>query len=385
MDSLLVSEMMKRSLVDVDLEKIIDSGALQLYGTPTENPVQSNSIDIPVAKYIVSTSNIFTPFDAPVKKLVDKYGIRQFDLADSPMLHKRESHVTPFGFFNPKKLPKELAIEDIRISAKSSGGRTFIQSRVIADNHGLYDHIPLDKPRELWLEMTPQPFALELPANEFLSQMRFITRSRSKARPEEVLLLRRGTHNYLDGKIGLTVDVTPGQLVALKAKKDNNRPVNLSYRYHYSWDHYFEPIFANSQGEIFLESEAFYLMKSFELLDLSPEYCLQIDQSSSYVGKIITHEAGFVDGNFGRHPTDPTKSGAVIVFEISVMQPTLLRHKQPLCYAEIIENVGQSRVSYGQQKALDGRAKNNYQLQRDIVPAKYFTMPDFKRLRQTYR
>src|SRR3989344_8154005 len=176
---------------------------------------------------------------------------------------------------------KVLKGESIRSSPKSSIGRLFPRTRMIADNNGSFDCIHyngFDDERELWLLVQPTVFNLVLNPGDKLNQLRFFKGTDASLSQQELIDLYSEkpflfmniedeipvkepiiTDDGLEVNIDLTGSNSNG-IVALRARK-NPTPIILNRVEQYDAERFFEPV-KIERGKIRFQSGMRYLMTS---------------------------------------------------------------------------------------------------------------------------
>src|SRR3989344_8803813 len=176
---------------------------------------------------------------------------------------------------------KVLEGESIRSSPKSSIGRLFPRTRMIADYNASFDYVHhngFDEERELWLLVQPTGFNLVLNPGDKLSQLRFFAGTNASLSQQELMelylkepFLYKGLNEGIfvenpvitDDGLELNIDLTGSNsngLVALRARK-NPTPIILNRVEQYDAERFFEPV-KIERGKIRFQSGMRYLMTS---------------------------------------------------------------------------------------------------------------------------
>jgi dCTP deaminase len=305
------------------------------------------------------------------------------DITNGYELKKGFSYLIPLN--EKLQLPKDIFIKS---SPKSSLGRLFLNTRLMADNNPGYDEITsaygLEKVMSLWLFVQPLAFNVIVYPGLALNQIRFFSGHDSLLNPSELIrLVKKRPVLYIqdfDGNRipaetvitdGLTIHLnlsgrTTHDIVGLRARH-NPEPIDLSKKAFYEIEDYFEPIVR--QDRIFIKRGEYYLLSSKEILDIPEDINTEVRDFSriGFLGPL--HYAGFIDNGF---------VGA-LVFEI--------RSDELSKEVELVNNMPVSKLdlyrTYRPDK-LYGDSSNNYQYQIGPKPAKYFKSIDYKYLSRQY-
>ena len=197
---------------------------------------------------------------------------------------------------------------------KSSTGRVDIFTRVIADHSPRFDQIASGYQGKLWLEVFTRSFLVKVRMGMALSQLRLIvdqdldkerrrggsTRLAIPPSAPEVLRIHLGSSDE-------EPDPSP---VGFKAKRNNSTLLSLDRRNHVARD-FWEPIWPD--GQLVLEPEEFYLLRSQELVAIPAELAAEMVPFEPTSGELRTHYAGFFDPGFG---ADESGFGLPAVLEV---------------------------------------------------------------------
>lgn len=207
--------------------------------------------------------------------------------------------------------------EFVRSSPKSSLGRLFLNTRMLADYNPCFDEInsfyKLNTELDIWLLVQPLAFNVIVHPEISLNQLRFFTGHSTQLSPFEVaeefkknpLLHIKVDDNLLSAEPiitdGLQVHLdlsgkhTEG-IVALRARH-NPIPVDLKKIGEYEVEDYFEPMLKKDKG-IAVGRDQYYLIASKEVLTIPPHLNVEL-KSHSHIGLTgMLHFAGFIDNGF---------------------------------------------------------------------------------------
>jgi dCTP deaminase len=135
--------------------------------------------------------------------------------------------------------------------------------------------------------------------------------------------------NVSDGLI-LSVDLSSPGIVGYRAKP-NSALLDLSKRESYDPKDYWEELRAPANRSLILEPEDFYLLASWERVQVPPSIAVEMAAYDPTSGELRTHYAGFFDPGFG-HSITKGWSGTPAVLEVRAHDvPFILEHGQRLC------------------------------------------------------
>jgi dCTP deaminase len=211
-------------------------------------------------------------------------------------------------------------------TAKSSVGRVDVLARLIVDGMDCYEAFSPDRLEsgDLYLEITPLTFAVQVKPGISLSQLRLFYGRPEGCQisgPEAYKTFLKGGDEH-DGT--LSVDLSPTKVcghnvIAFRARETNLEqcePVPLwrSDTPPFPWK-YWEFVKPNTSKRLSLKKGSFYILKSKEFLALPKGiavYCRAIDES---FGEMRIHYAGFAHPWFGRMRPDQ-QIGTPLIFEV---------------------------------------------------------------------
>ncbi|MBU2561603.1 MAG: 2'-deoxycytidine 5'-triphosphate deaminase [Nanoarchaeota archaeon] len=209
--------------------------------------------------------------------------------------------------------------EFVRSSPKSSLGRLFLNTRLLADYNPCFDEALAqyrpDTELDLWLLVQPLAFNIIARPGLTLNQLRFFTGQGASLSPQEIedeieqnpILYSRdvegnlspAAHIITDGlqiHLDLSGRNTEG-VIALRARH-NPTPIDLSKKAECEAEEFFEPILARGRTKMMLRGGEHYLFASKEILQIPPHLNVEL-RSHSHVGFTgPLHFAGFIDNGF---------------------------------------------------------------------------------------
>ncbi len=299
------------------------------------------------------------------------------------------------GFFYLIKLVEKVRMsenEDIESSPKSTFGRLFLDTRMIADYNPCFNKIKAcykkDKPLELWLLVHPQAFNTTIYPGSSLNQLRFFEGIGAHLTPTELLeeckkqpllyyrqndgTLKPATleeHIITDGGLQIHIDALGKHTQGIVGLKTRHTPFSVDTKKlkgHKAED-YHRAVF---KEQPLIEPEQAYLFFSKECINVPPHLCGQLKSRTDIGLNAKLHDAGFFDNGFF----------ADCVFEIQSNErvATTFYHGMPIGIMDFFRTTMEPDKIYGK---IIG---SNYQGQVGSKVAKYFTDFDFKRAREEY-
>jgi dCTP deaminase len=125
---------------------------------------------------------------------------------------------------------------------------------------------------------------------------------------------------------------------------------------------FWEPVFAESDGGVVLELEAFYLLLSREGVRIPPGYASEMTAFDPTSGELRTHYAGFFDPGFGHSGSGIGSRAALEVRAHDV--PFKVEHGQRVCKLVFFAMEAEPIELYGD-------VGSNYQFQTETL-SKHF-------------
>jgi dCTP deaminase len=276
----------------------------------------------------------------------------------------------------------------IKASPKSSCGRLFINSRLVADFNMAFDEVynVTEDPIQLWLLVQPLAFNCIVKPGLCLNQIRFLYGTNFMLSEAEVAkeyetnpflflldengnlapkepMLFEGPRVTLD----ISGNITSG--IAGLLARHNPCPIDLSKKKELDAEDYFSPITAKD-GMIRVEPKQHCLLASKEFICM-PHHLNSELRDHSHVGiNGPLHFAGFIDNGFNGQ----------IVFEIRSDEITtvVLRDKMQ------ISTLNLYRCNATPDKIYGEKIGSHYFEQVGVRPAKHFKKFDFKRAGKDY-
>jgi len=240
---------------------------------------------------------------------------RRIDISDGYELKRGVSYLI--------KLKDRIRLapgEYVRSSPKSSLGRLFLNTRLLADYNPSFDqvlsHCRPNTDLDLWLLVQPLVFNVIIKPGTTLNQLRFFTGPGALLSHQETtdeieknpIIYNRGADDVLspaenrvtDEGLQICLDLSGSNtngVVALRARL-NPEPIDLSKKEEYDAQNFFDPILARRDGKMTLAQGEYYLIASKGILQIPPHLNVGLRDHSSGGFRGPLHFAGFVDNSF---------------------------------------------------------------------------------------
>jgi len=302
--------------------------------------VQPASIDLRLGDFAWALRCSFLPdVESTVEEKIDGLAFQRVDLRDGAVLERDRPYLVP--------LIEELALpEDVRAKAnpKSSTGRLDVFTRVITDRHHRFDDVRSGYRGQLFPEIVPRSFAIQVKTGLSLNQLRLargdvrLSDDEIRELQDEFPLLYLDSHALRQSELAvadglfLSLDLSgpTDRVVGYRAKK-NSLPVDLSRIRAYRWTDYWDPVYPEPGGRVVLEPEIFYLLLSAEGVCIPPQIAAEMMAYDPTAGELRTHYAGFFDPGFGYDP-DGGRHGSRAALEVRARDVSfMVEHRQPVC------------------------------------------------------
>src|SRR5436190_990603 len=313
------------------LKRLLDQGREITASEPfAKGQIQPASIDLrlgPVA-YRVRASFLPGP-SASVEDKLRTVFMHEVDLREGAVLEAGCVYIVPL---------LERAEFSARISGganpKSSTGRIDVFTRLITDYAPSFDRIEPGYRGPLFAEICPQTFPILVRKGSRLNQLRIRHGSPSFSdtalrRLHELVALVDGEPNIDDG-LALSIDLKGsadiGKRIGFRAKRHTGL-IDVDKVGALDPADYWEPIEANSRGDMVLDPDEFYILVSRERVAIPPDHAAEMVPFNPLVGEFRVHYAGFFDPGFGYAPGKPPSARGVLEVR-SREVPFILEHGQ---------------------------------------------------------
>jgi dCTP deaminase len=309
-----------------------------------------SSIDLPLgANYWEMKGSCRTGKQYKVPDLIQKYSLHidPKSLTNEPIVLKQR-HVYLF------QADCELDLSGVRIQGKATGkssvGRLDCLVRLLVNESDTFDFIDGGKRHELYVEVTPISFDLEVKRGTALSQLRLY-----KGRDQDISLTKEELFHEEDNAFPVVddngrpyrhpckdqsddiwfpfrLDLTPDPIAkcsAFAAREAKTLPaLDPGRKHYYDPRVYWEPIEWKNDA-IALEPDRLYILRSKERLRIPGHLALECKSYTTEMGEWRIEYAGFAHPYFGALRDD--HKGSPIIFEVRGHNvPTILTHEIPL-------------------------------------------------------
>ena len=333
----------KGALPDSMIIKMIDGGFVK--GANLAN-VRPSSLDLTVSNEIYEVAGVFQPRPADtVREVLAKINKKKLSL-DEPL---KQSGMYLARLNETLSLPENVYAY---CNPKSSSGRIDVHVRLLADRISRYDAVtPAGWPRqsagkhgELWLSIMPKTFAVRLPRDYSLNQIRFFNADTrfdelelELAVQEQQLLWRvkkKLPFNYRELKIRdgdggaiLTLDLSQ-KIVGYRGLA-TKQVLDLSKINYYAWDKFFEPLAIQKSDYLNLKRDSFCIFSTSEAVRVPPELACEMAPMDERSGEFRSHYAGFIDPGWGWGRAGEEK-GRPLTLELRPFEDLIVRDRQPI-------------------------------------------------------
>jgi dCTP deaminase len=309
---------------------------------------------------------------------------RKYDISSGFELKRGSSYLIPL-VDRVKLEPGQF----VRSSPKSSLGRLFLNTRLLADYNSSFNeinaHYAGDRELAMWLLVQPLAFNVIAHPGLKLNQLRFFQGHDAQLRPSEIveelknnsLLNSRDINGLLSPykpvitdsmkiRLNLSGEYTEG-IVGLRAR-NNAAPIDLKHTGVCDVESYFEPIEGN--GSIVVKPKEYYLLSSADILQIPSHINIELRSNSDLGFSGPLHFAGFIDPGFQGD----------LVFEVrpDEVSEMVLTDNMPVSILDVYRTPVPDKL-YGVEIG------SNYQEQIGPRPSKYFGNFDFTHAARRYR
>lgn len=319
------------------IRRLFAGGGIVRDGGCDDARIQPCSLDLTLGVEAWRMPASVLPTDEPVRKLIEQYGRRPFDLSRPQVLDRDKVYWVRLA--ESFALPPDVGAY---CNNKSSVGRIDLMTRVVTDRTPRYDKIRRGYRGEAWLEIIPKSFDVELAAGVSLNQAIFYAERRILDSRDLALLSdhepllagadgvpRRLDRDAVEDGLLLSVDLEhdPAGYVA----KRTSRELSLLPGAANDPEEFFEPIARPKDGKLWLQRGRFYILATRERVRIPKDFAVEMLPYETTAGEFRAHYAGFFDPGFGWSPEGRGR-GAAAVLEVRPYDDDLiLRHGQPIC------------------------------------------------------
>jgi dCTP deaminase len=363
--SQMIAEAVERGIVDAGDRKIMTEA------------IQPASLDLRLGSRAYRLRCSFLPDTESVAEKMKPLVIDVLDLRDEgAVLEPNRPYLIPL--MERLSLPPGLRA---KANPKSSTGRLDVFTRVITDKSYQFDEIREGYEGELFLEVVPLSFAVQVREGLALNQLRLIAgypllsdAELREAHAASPLLYVRGvplrTEDLATSSgLFLSLDLRGDRegRVGYRAKQNTPRLEMTQVRTHAIAD-YWEPVLREQRDRIVLDPERFYLLLSEESVCVPPHLASEMTAFDPTSGELRTHYAGFFDPGFG-YSADASLLGSRAALEVRAHDvPFMIEHGQRVCKLTFEHMLAPPEKLYG------SGAQSHYQGQVETL-SKHFRVP----------
>lgn len=198
---------------------------------------------------------------------------------------------------------------------KSTTGRNDVHVRMVADHVSRYDAAPTKGYEgELWLLVQPKSYGIIASPDQTLCQLRMFTENTRFNETEletsfnryELIRDRLGAPieygdqtrvSDHDGSVLLTLDLA-SDIVGWECL-GTNKVLDLGAKDHYHPNDFFRPLHPNSEGNLDIRKDGFYILRTYERVRVPPKFACEMVPMDWRAGDFRSHYAGFIDPGWG--------------------------------------------------------------------------------------
>lgn len=378
-------------LASQQIRKLISGGRI-IGSSINEDKIQPSSFEPKISNEVfvldTETNGIFRPQvqESIYRTLLQLPGRQRnkVDITDGFEIKSNFTYLFP--------LEERIIINEgeyIKSSTKSSFGRLFLNTRLLADYNPCFDEInsqyKADSELKLWLLVQPLKFNLIIYPGLTLNQLRFFSGYDVQLTPSQVVEeYETNPLLYIKDSNGLLIPANPiitdglqihldlsGQytegIIGLRARH-NPTPIDLK-KGNYEAENFFEPLSKVNKALTIIKGEH-YLFSSKEVLKVPKNINIEL-KSHSHIGLSgPLHFAGFVDNGFEGD----------IVFEVrsDELSSMILDDGMPISKLDVFKTEEPDKL-YGTSIG------SNYNKQVGPRPSKYFKPFDFTFAARNYK
>ena len=341
-------------LPDIELERLIEGGAISASAPIEPGQVQPASLDLRLGPKAYRVRASFLPGPHPVETRLAQVSLHELDLRAGAVLETGCVYIVPL--MERVALPAAL---HGRINPKSSTGRLDVFARAIVDRGARFDTVEPGYDGPIYLEISPRTFPILVRRGSRLAQMRIGAGQIVLDDAETEALHARS--RLVDGVpsvrggLELSVDLAmQGRPVGYRARRYGG-VVDVDAKAAQPLDAFWEAVHAQD-GSIILDPFEFYILSSCEAITIPPDHAAEMVPVDPLVGEFRVHYAGFFDPGFG--DAEAGGAGSRAVLEVRSRDvPFVLHHGQPVCRLVYERMAARPRSLYGRELG------SNYQAQ----------------------
>ncbi len=351
------------SLVYEDYKNLIRSKRISLKKKNFDQ-IQPSSIDLSLSNECYEIKYSFLPPKSLVREKLKKLTLKKINLDKKYVFKINKTYLV--------KLNENLNLSNNILghcNPKSSTGRLDIFCRTIVDYAEEYEKIPLNYKGELFIEITPRSFNIQLKEGDKLNQLRLAylkhnylnDKKLNKLNSDTKILINYNIKNKINNGLILSVDLSKSNsIIAYEAKIDCPIIKFNNINYH-DIKKYWKAI-KFDKNNLIIKKNKFYILKSKEKIVIPSGYAGEMVPYDTGIGDFRVHYAGFFDPGFGN------PNGSFAVLEVKTNEvPFILEDGQTIArirYEKLNKN---SKIVYG------SKINSSYQNQ-ELNLSKHFRM-----------
>ncbi len=312
-----------RCLVDYELEQLVQQGTILLsQGTSlAPSQIQPASFEPRLADeaYLLDTETIgrIRPHaDATIEQIIHEIPRHQktkLDITQGEKLQVGHTYLV--------RIQEQLRLNDpsmrVKFSPRSSTGRVFLRTRLLADYNACIDEAqPIrhkETPLALWLLLEPLAFPIVVRPGQSLTQGRFFVGYDARLSDGELYALKErqpllyqpplghpARHNIFEG-LEIHLDLEGQQTKGIVGLRTRHRPeaIDLQTKGAYDPLDFFEPVRMRNHGDTLSIAPGHnYLLFSQEVIAVPPDYSAELQEHAWISLDGHLHLAGFFDPGF---------------------------------------------------------------------------------------
>lgn len=326
-----------------DIVSMIANGLIISDVPITEKQVQPASLDLRVGNIGFELTTSFLPGNGEtVLSKLSKYNlcIKTLDFSNGPII-LYPGHVYLLEVQESLDLPSHIWA---KANPRSTTGRADLFTRLLCDYSTEFESIPAGYKGKLYIEVVPRTFAIQIETGSRLNQIRLVD-----GKLDGKKSLNSIDFSLIEGisRSILTMDLTSDNntnTVGYRARR--NAPVLIfdGIGVHDKHD-FWEPILLDNIGNLIIQPDDFYILKSQELISIPPTFAAELTPYDSAFGEFRVHYAGFLDPGFG---LNNFSKGTPVVLEVRARDvPFLIEHGQKVAWIIYYPLVKPTEKLYG--------------------------------------
>lgn len=314
-----------RCLVDYELRRLVADGQITLAkGTSlASSQIQPASFQPTLGDQAyeldTDTSGLLRPHpDAALEEIVAELPKRALDINTPNGLELQTGHTYLVRLREHFQLDPDLRV---KCSPRSSTGRIFLRTRVLADYNDCFDEVEYSsqskhQPLGLWLLLQPLAFNTIVRPGQSLTQARFFSGDDARLSDSELKQLARQTPllfmpplrtalpPHFNEGLQIHLDLEgfyTKKVVGLRTKR-TAEAIDLQQKGAYDTHQFYEPVRVQDHGDaLVIPPGQCYLLYSKEIIHIPPNHSAELQGRTHISLDGDLHLAGFFDPGFNAH------------------------------------------------------------------------------------